>query len=207
MQPEAVGARFEAGLQNARRFFMREADVQRAMDDLVRHLDEIGVPYAIVGAMALNEYGYERVTRDVDLLLTREGLAAFKQAFLGRGDVEKFPASKGLRDTRNNVTIDVLLTGEFPGDGLPKPVSFPDPGTAAVQTGRVRLLPLPRLLELKLASGMTAPHRLRDLADVLEVIRIRRLPAEFVNELHPYVRDKFRELWQAAQAEESEEDL
>src|SRR5260370_32260199 len=49
---------------------------------------------------------------------------------------------------------------------LPKPVIFPDPAKAAVRGERVALLPLPILIELKLASGMTAPHRLKDLADV-----------------------------------------
>ena len=47
---------------------------------------------------------------------------------------------------------------------------------------------------------MSAPHRLRDLADVLELIRSARLPAELADELDPFVRDKYRELWQAAQA-------
>jgi hypothetical protein len=41
--------------------------------------------------MALNELGYERVTADVDVLLTREGLAKFKSANLGKGYVKKFP--------------------------------------------------------------------------------------------------------------------
>jgi hypothetical protein len=61
------------------------------------------------------------------------------------------------------------------------------------------LLPLPRLLELKLASGMTAPHRLRDLADVQEVIRILGLPRALASELDASVRDKYLEMWQAVQ--------
>ena len=67
---------------------------------------------------------------------------------------------------------------------------------------RPATLSLERLIELKLASGMSALHRLKDLADVLEVIRIRQLPAEFVDGLDPWVRDKFRELWDAAQADD-----
>ena len=113
--------------------------------------------------------------------------------------MQKSPGSKGLRDTEHGVTIDVVLAGEFPRDGLPKPVSFPDPAASAVRGDRVALLPLPRLLELKLASGMTAPHRLKDLADVLEVIRRLGLPADLEEELDPYVREKYRELWQLAQ--------
>jgi hypothetical protein len=205
MAGDTPGARFEAALENARRFFMGEADVQKAMYALAQNLEALGIPYAIVGAMALNEYGYERVTRDVDVLLTREGLAAFKQQRLGRGYVEKFPGSKGLRDAEHNVAIDVLLAGEYPGDGAEKPVAFPDPAQAAVRGPKVALLPLERLIELKLASGMTAPHRLRDLADVLELIRLNHLPAELADRLDPYVRPKFLELWEAAQGAEREE--
>ena len=63
-------------------------------------------------------------------------------------------------------------------------------------------MPLPRLIELKLASGMSAPHRIKDLADVLELIRAAHLPSELVNSLDASVQQKFTELWQAAQAAE-----
>jgi hypothetical protein len=203
LDPE-LEASLGTGIQETERFFMGEARVQRALDKIARLLEEDGIPYALIGAMALNAYGYERATVDVDFLLTREGLADFKQRHLGLGYVEKFAGSKGFRDTENNVTIDVVLSGEYPGDGLPKPVMFPDPADAAVRGERVALLPLSRLIELKLASGMTAPHRLKDLADVLEVIRLLKLPAGLVEELDPYVREKYRELWQAAQTVERE---
>jgi hypothetical protein len=182
--------RLFAGAREATRFFMGEADVQRAADKVAQILNDSRIPYAIVGGLALNAHGYVHVTGDVDVLLTRDGLAAFKAIHPGL--------------TENGVPIDVVLAGEYPGDGLPKPVAFPDPASAAVRRDRIALLPLPRLIELKLASGMTAPHRLKDLADVIEVIRILRLPAELAGELDPYVREKYRELWGAAQAEERE---
>jgi hypothetical protein len=197
--------RFFAGAEEATRFFIGEADVQRALEKIARLLEEDGIPYALLDGMAFSAYGCRRVTADLQILLTREGLEAFKSRHLGLGYVEKFSGSKGLRDTENGVTVDVVLAGDYPGDGLPKPVSFPDPAAAAIRGERVAMLPLPRLIELKLASGMTAPHRLKDLADVLEIIRILELPAGLVDELDPFVRDKYRELWQAAQAEEREE--
>ena len=199
---DAAEGRFWHGVEDAERFFMGAADVQKALEKLVCTLDADGIPYAIVGAMALNEFGYRRVTVDVDVLLTADGLAAFKARHLGRGYVEKFPGSRGFRDAEWAVDIDVVVTGTYPGDGQPKPIVFPDPATAAARGARVSLLPLPTLLELKLASGMTAPHRLKDLADVLEVIRILRLPRGLAAELHPYVREKFLELWQAAQTQD-----
>lgn len=183
---------------------MGEADVHRALSKLSRLLSEAGIPYAVIGAMALNEYGYQRVTVDVDILLTREGLEALRERALGHGYVEKFPGSRRLRDTEHGVPIDVVLTGEYPGDGRPKAVRFPDPAQVGVRGARVALVPLAVLIELKLASGMSAPHRLRDLADVLELIRAARLPAMLADELDPSVRDKYRELWQAAQTEDVE---
>jgi len=196
--------RFWQGVEDAARFFMGDSDVQRAMAKLVDILEAERIPYAIVGAMALNEFGYRRVTVDVDILLTAAGLEALKAAYLGRGYVERFPGSRGLRDPENNVDIDVLIAGEFPGDGKPKPVSFPDPAKVAVRGARVALLPLPKLIELKLASGISAPHRLKDLADVLELIRAASLSEDLANALDPSVREKYLELWRAAQATERE---
>ncbi|HEY4394559.1 MAG TPA: hypothetical protein VGP64_10870 [Polyangia bacterium] len=196
--------RFEQALESAEEFFMKAGKVHRAASELAARLSAAQIPYAIVGAMALGAHGYERATSDVDLLVTSDGLARFKALNLGRGYVEKFAGSKGLRDTENGVTIDVLIAGEFPGDGRPKPVRFPDPSGAAVEGERFRILSLPKLVELKLASGMTAPHRLKDLADVLELIKAADLPATLAAELDPYVRAKYDELWTAAQTRDPE---
>jgi hypothetical protein len=191
---------FWSGAKDATRFFMGAADVHKALEKLAGLLDADEIPYAIIGALALNEYGYRRVTVDVDVLLTRAGLDTFKAKWLGRGYVEKFPGSRGMRDAENGVAIDVVLAGDFPGDGKPKPVSFPDPAVAAIRGQRVALVPLPVLIQLKLASGMSAPHRLRDLADVLELVRAASLPRELTDDLDPSVRGKYLELWDAAQS-------
>ena len=146
----------------AERFFMGESEVQKALVKVCAALDADGIPYALAGAMALNAYGYRHVTTDLALLLTREGIEAFKLRHLGRGWVERFPGSKGLRDTEHNVKIDVIITGDFPGDGRPKPVAFPDPSVAQ-RVGEIAVLPVERLVELKLASGLSNPDRMKDL--------------------------------------------
>jgi hypothetical protein len=135
-----VEQRFGAALENAERFFMKTGKVHQAALAMARRLAQANIPYAIAGAMALGAHGYERVTVDVDVLLTREGLARFKKEQLGRGYAEKFPGRKGLRDTEHGVSIDVLIAGEFPGDGRPKPVAFPDPAEAAIEGERFRIL-------------------------------------------------------------------
>jgi hypothetical protein len=66
--PIAGEAEFWAGVANAQRFFMGNAEVQYALQKLTAVLDAAGIPYAIAGAMALNHHGYRRVTVDVDRL-------------------------------------------------------------------------------------------------------------------------------------------
>ena len=98
-------------------------------------------------------------------------------------------------------TLSEAVAGEFPGDGRPKPVRFPDPSTVTKGDGPYRVLDLQTLVELKLASGTSAPDRLQDLADVVALIRANALQETFADRIDPTVREKYRELWSAAQRE------
>jgi hypothetical protein len=196
----ASEARIWSALTRGSEFFMGKGDVRAAADKITRLLQEAEIPYAVLGAIALTEYGYERFTVDVDVLLTREGLALFKQRWLGRGYVEVVAGGKGVRDTQNNVGVDFLIAGDYPGDGKPKPIRFPDPSSSTLVGEQIRVLPIERFVELKLASGMSAPSRLKDLADILELIKAVKPPADFADRLDESVRPKFQELWQAAQS-------
>ncbi len=178
---------------------MGEAEAQKACERLVAILEAEDLPYAIIGGLALNEYGHRRVTVDVDVLMRDEDLRTFKRRYLGRGYAERVPGTGKLLDTELDVHVDVLSTGRFPGDDKPKPVAFPDPATTAVRGRLFALLPMPRYLELKLASGMVAAHRGKDLVDVQELIGSAGLPRTTAQDLDPWVRDKFLELWELAQ--------
>ncbi len=189
-------------LRRTGEFFMGQSPIHKAAEKIARRLNEMKIPFAIAGALAANAHGHVRTTDDVDLLMTPEGLAAFKEAWLGRGWVEIFEGSRGMRDAEQDVKIDVLLTGGYPGDGKPKPVLFPDPADVAEDRDGLPYLRLDTLLELKLASGMTAAHRLQDLADVIQLIKVNGLAPEHAERLDPYVRLKYADLWEAAQVEE-----
>ena len=78
-------------------------------------------------------------------------------------------------------------------------MAFPDPDMQSSTGDGFRIVDLNTLIELELASGMTAPHRGRDLVDVQALVAARKLPREHAAELDEYVRAKFDELWQLAQ--------
>lgn len=186
---------FDERLLESERFHMGAGKVHETLNVLAGDLDRAHIDYAVMGAMALNAHGYNRETTDVDVLVRPDGLAAFKERLVGRGYTEKFQgARKSFKNTQTGVTVEFLTTGEYPGDGKPKPVAFPDPATAHIEVRGVKVVTLQKLIELKLASGMTAPHRRRDLADVQDLIRTLRLGAEFAERLDPYVRPTFMTL-------------
>lgn len=187
-------------LREASAYFGGGGELRDTLRRLAQRLDELGIAYALIGGLALAEHGYPRLTEDIDLLLTPAGLAQFVLELLGRGYRPAFSgAHKTFRDTDTGVRIEILTTGDFPGDGLPKPVAFPDPGAPGVivEIDGLRVIALERLIEIKLASGTTAPHRLRDLADVQDLIARLMLPIDLANRLDPSVRDAYVGLWRS----------
>lgn len=112
-------------------FMMDRSPVHDTMRRLARTFGDLGIPFAIAGAMAANAHGHRRTTADVNILVRREDLIRFKDRWIGRGWQDLFEGSKGFRDTLNGVKIDVLIVGDYPGDGRPKPVSFPAPEISA----------------------------------------------------------------------------
>jgi len=66
----------------------------------------------------------------------------------------------------------------------------------------VKYLSLPALVELKLASGMTGGvNRMKDLVDVVELIKLLNLPRQFGERIDAYVRPKYDELWTGLQGQ------
>ncbi len=127
--------------------------------------------------------------------MTAEGLEKFRSELVGHGYRPAFNgATRKFRETTQNVPIEIITTGEYPGDGKSKSVIFHDPGEHYVVIDGFKTVSLARLVELKLASGMTGLARLKDLADVQELIRVRQLDAAFADQLDGLVADKFREL-------------
>ena len=184
-------ATFEEGL----RFFNGSGLVNQTLKQLARDLEERGIDYAVIGAIALNQHGYKRFTSDIDVLLTKEGLQKFQTELVGRGYRPAFPgATRKFRATSENVPIEIITTGEFPGDGKPKAVSFPDPTEVRVEIDGIQTVWLETLVELKLASGSSDLGRLKDLADVQELIRILNLDAAFGDRLNASVRAVYLQL-------------
>jgi len=206
LSKEQISANFAEGLRLMDEFPVGAAPAQKAARKIARTLEEMGIPYVVADGLAVHAHGHKRATVDVDLIMTKSDLAKFKERWLGLGWVEKFKGSKGLRDAEFDVKVDILTPDEIPGDGKVTPFHFPDPATVGTDVGGIwagiKVLDLRTLIELKLASGLSSPHRPQDLADVIQLIRANKLPRDYATQLHEYTRAKYDELWGCAQVEE-----
>jgi Uncharacterised nucleotidyltransferase len=118
-------------LSEGSRHFEEDSAVFKALHNIAQRLKSLGIPYAVVGGMALFRHGLRRFTEDVDILVTNEDLKKIHEKLEGLGYLPPFKNSKHLRDTQLGVKIEFLTTGDYPGDGKKKPVSFPDPRTVS----------------------------------------------------------------------------
>ncbi|HEY7313049.1 MAG TPA: hypothetical protein VH643_27045 [Gemmataceae bacterium] len=169
-------------------FFAGKDEVHKTLRRIVKRLEKAGISYAVMGGMAVNAHKYQRTTGDVDLLLTQEGLEEFQKRYVSKNYVRKEGHTRRFIDRVNNIQVDCLVTGRFPGSGAPGPFAFPDPVDVAEEIGKVRVVNLVMLVQFKLAA-----RRHRDFGDVVELIRFNNLDESFAPHLHPSVRQDYIE--------------
>src|SRR5947209_19262456 len=88
--------------------FEEKNAVHQTLRRIARRLNELSIPFAVVGGMAQFFHGYRRFTEDVDLLVTPAGLEEIHRRLEGLGYLPPFAGSKQLRDTESGVKVELL---------------------------------------------------------------------------------------------------
>jgi len=188
-------------MRNKGTYILREttgtSGVEQTLCDAVALLAHHVVPHLVVGGLAVQEHGYFRVTTGCDIvvsdvfdafeLLTADLSSPFDR-IAGRQDA--------VKDKRNGVCIDLLPAGRVLKPGCKVP--FPQPQEVCDQP---RFVPLEKLISLKLDSWSNSPaRRLKDKADVTELIKALTLPRELA--VDEVVRTLYVETWDALAADQ-----
>jgi hypothetical protein len=191
---------FQKRLKEIDMFFQGTDPVHQTMNRVAGELEKANIPYAVVGGMAVNAHRHRRTTDDLDILLTPEGFTEFRQRFIGR-TFDTIPGRpRRFIDRDNAVTLDILVTGRFPGSGKPGPIAYPDPTAVRERIENIDVVNLPTLIELKLAA-----RRYQDFADVVSLIRVHQLDETFTDRLHASVRGDYIECLEEKRREDEYE--
>jgi hypothetical protein len=169
--------------------------VETARKAVVRLADH-DIPHLIVGGIAVQEHGYPRVTIDVNIVVPDILEASeFLTSDLS-GPFYRFQGCEDrVEDRRNGVCIDLLPAGKVLKHGCKVP--FPLPTKVA---GQLQVIGLKELISLKLDSWAGSPtKRLKDKADVVELISRGRLPRDLA--VAPVVQALYLETWDALKAD------
>ena len=112
---------YEEGL----RFFRGEGFVNEVLRRIAADLEREDIDYCVIGAVALNQHGYRRFTADIDLLLSPEGLEKFWRILVSISyQYASDGGRKKFRVLPENVPVEIITSGEYPGDGKPGPVTL-----------------------------------------------------------------------------------
>lgn len=191
---------FSRRIEEIDMFFQGTDPVHQTMNRVVAKLDEAKIPYAIVGGMAVNAHHHERTTKDVDFLVTAQGLKTFRDCYVHKEFAPVAGRPRRFVDPSNNVCFDLLVAGLFPGTGKPGPIAFPNPTDVVEVIENRCVVNLPTLVQLKLAA-----RRYQDFADVVNLIRVHNLDESFLSQLHSAVHGDFVECLEERRREDEYE--
>lgn len=157
------------------------------------------IPYSICGGVAICLHGYQRNTVVLDLVIRASDCDAVRRILSGGGLV--WDESNAEFYAPDGIAVQFLVSGHKAGKG--SEVTIPEPiGDLNVeQREGLSVVRLSRLIEMKIACGMSHLRRThKDFADVVELIAARNLDGSFARLLHKSLRPTFRDLVRNAHA-------
>lgn len=170
--------------------FLRKAsgsEIERTMRKAVTTLGQGGIPALVVGGFAVQEHGYPRFTTDVDLVVPDVALA--REYLSIRGFKPNPGSSMTLTDRETKVEVDLLPAGGSVGPG---PLSLPK--VDGLSAGTVNIVDLKTLIETKLSSSIGSKGRMKDGADVQELIKANNLKQDY--QVDSAVQEAYTSIWQ-----------
>lgn len=151
---------------------------------------ELSIPIYIIGGMAVANYGYQRFTNDIDILIYTNDSSNLANWLFKRGFVDQ---------GRNHLVNGPMVINICTPDVVAGTTKFPP---IPSNTPGVKVIDLPRLLAMKLDA-----NRYKDRADFVELVKANKISLDYItNQVAPLVQNQMAKrmattLWKKAQAE------
>jgi hypothetical protein len=180
-----------------------ESKFARALAALEKLARKEGIPMAIVGGLAAIHHGYQRFTKDIDVVVQSSCLDVLTRVAPRHGIKVIWKDVDGWHKLQfEGVPIDVVPQGRKPHKDAP--TTIPAPEQLGVREG-AGYATVAGWMETKLGS-----YRIQDRADVVQVIKtssaatLRRI-RKHLSKAHTVYLERFEELLAAAREERTQE--
>lgn len=182
---------------------LQESKFGRALATLEILAHKEGIPIAIVGGLAAIHHGYERFTKDIDIVVRSSNLDVLDRVAPHYGIKVIWKDPEGWHKFQfEGVSIDVVPEGRKPRKDAP--TAIPSPEHLGVRKG-AGYAKLAGWMETKLGS-----YSVQDQADVVQIIKVtsaatlRRI-RKLLENVHATYLQRFDGLLAAAKAEKEQE--
>ena len=182
---------------------VQESKFAKALATLQSLARKEGIPLAIVGGLAAIHHGYERFTKDIDVVVRSGDLDVLARVAPRYGIKVIWKDPEGWHKLEcEGVPIDIVPEGRKPRNDAP--TAIPGPRQLGVREG-AGYAGIAGWMETKLGS-----YRVQDRADVVQVIKsaapavLRRI-RQRLGKVHAIYRARFDELLEAAREEKEQE--
>jgi hypothetical protein len=181
----------------------RQSKFAKALETLGRLASKEGIPLAIVGGLAAIRFGYERFTKDIDIVVHKQHLDILVRVAPSYGIKVVWKDPEGWHKLQcGDVPVDVVPAGQMPRKDAPAVI--PSPEQLDVRDG-AGYADIGGWIETKLGS-----FRVQDRADVVQVIKVTTPAAlkkirKHLDKAHTVYRERFDELMTAAKEEIEQE--
>jgi hypothetical protein len=196
-------ANLERVVAAVKRLEAQESKFARALMTLKALSNKEGIPLAIVGGLAAIHHGYERFTKDIDVVVQSKNLDVLARVAPRYGIKVIWHDPEGWHKLRcEGVAIDVVPEGRKPRKDAP--ATIPGPERLGVHEG-AEYAGISGWMETKLGS-----YRVQDRADVVQVIKVTtpatlRRVRKHLEKVHATYLERFDELLAAAKEEKEQE--
>lgn len=181
----------------------RESKFAKALATLNALARKEGIPLAIVGGLAAIHHGYERLTKDIDVVVQSGNLEILTRVAPHYGIKVIWNDPDGWHKLQcEGVPIDVVPEGRKPRKDAP--AAIPGPQQLGVREG-ADYAEIAGWMETKLGS-----YRVQDQADVVQVIKVTTPAAvkrirKHLGKAHAIYLRRFDELLETAEEEKVQE--
>jgi len=171
-------------------------DLWSSIKSIAFLLDHHNIKFTIIGGAARNQYGYSKMTEDIDILIAKEDKE--KVLNLPIGSIRDLSNKRGKVFSLHNpkTKVEVIYSGEISGDGI-NGLKYDDPDKISTTVKGVPFMTLKKLIEYKLSSGIYG-KRLKDFADIIGLIKENNLKQDYANNFRKDLKKKYIELWNNA---------